>query len=103
MYFTEITSLMLQKFTIPQRLFVHFYITGSLFNGLLLLMMLAYIFLMPSFMGDFKMTSEEAWRTVLLLFLFELQVLRRLYEDTFVSKFSAVARMHIFAYFCGIM
>jgi 3-oxo-5-alpha-steroid 4-dehydrogenase 3 len=93
----------MQKFTVPQRFFLHFYIVGSLFNGLLLLVLLVYIPIKPSFIGDNKMSSEEAWRTFLLLFLFELQVLRRLYEDMFVTKFSSSARMHILAYLCGIV
>ena len=88
----------MQKFTIPQRLCPHFYLVGSLFNGLLLLLMLFYIFLTPRFVGDFKMSSEEAWRTFLLLFLFELHVLRRFYEDMFVTKFSSSARMQILTY-----
>ena len=66
-------------------------------------MMLVYVFLKPRFSGNFTMSSQEARREFFLLFLFELQVLRRLYEDMFVTKFSSFARMHIVAYLYGIV
>eukprot|EP00250_Pteridium_aquilinum_P013158 c21166_g3_i1 orf=133-1062(+) len=88
-------------FTVPQRFFLHFYIVGTLFNGFLLLLMLAQTCVKP--MPKFEISREEAWRTVAILFLFELQVLRRLYESLYVSKFSRHARMHILAYLLGLL
>lgn len=35
--------------------------------------------------------------------LLELQLLRRLYESLYVSKFSAMARMHVLAYLLGLL
>lgn len=40
---------------------------------------------------------------VAILSLFELQVLRRLYETSCLSKFSRHARMHILAYLLGLL
>ena len=93
----------MQRLTVPQSFFMHFYILGTFFNSLLILMILSYIFCMPSFMGEFKMGGKEAWRSLVLLFLLELQVLRRLYENLFVTKFSPFARMHVLAYLLGIL
>lgn len=91
------------KFTVPQRLFLHFYTTGAVFNGSLLLMVLAYTCVKPSLAPKFQMGTQEAWRVVFLLSLFELQLLRRLYESIYVSKFSHLARMHVLAYLLGLI
>lgn len=89
------------RYTVPQRFFLHFYIVGTVFNGVLLLIIITYIH--ANRMSNFDISIKEAWRVVAILFLFELQVLRRLYESIYVSKFSRHAQMHILAYLLGLM
>ncbi|KAK3415799.1 hypothetical protein EUGRSUZ_H01470 [Eucalyptus grandis] len=42
------------------------------------------------------------WKSVFLLLLMEIQVLRRLYENIYVFNYSPSARMHIFGYLTGL-
>ncbi|XP_056160151.1 polyprenol reductase 2-like isoform X2 [Syzygium oleosum] len=42
------------------------------------------------------------WKSVFLLLLMEIQVLRRLYENIYVFNYSPSAQMHIFAYLTGL-
>jgi 3-oxo-5-alpha-steroid 4-dehydrogenase 3 / polyprenol reductase len=45
----------------------------------------------------------HVWRTVFVLILMEIQVLRRLYETEHVFHYSPSARMHIIGYLTGIL
>lgn len=45
----------------------------------------------------------RVWRTVFVLILMEIQVLRRLYETEHVFHYSPSAQMHIIGYLTGIL
>ncbi|KAI3959165.1 hypothetical protein MKX01_023841 [Papaver californicum] len=117
-----------QKFTIPQRFFLHFYVVAVVWTTLLLEMTWFYAYKMVPFgsaslhfstvashltggshifsMHKSHVTSVEhgyrVWRSVFLLILMEIQVLRRLYETIYVFNYSPSARMHIMGYFAGL-
>ncbi|OVA12602.1 3-oxo-5-alpha-steroid 4-dehydrogenase [Macleaya cordata] len=116
------------KFTVPQRFFLHFYVVAVVWTTFLLLVTWFYAYRMVPFgseslhystvashltggshifsMHKSHVTSLEhryrVWRTVFLLLLMELQVLRRLYETIYVFNYSPSARMHILGYFTGL-
>lgn len=48
-------------------------------------------------------STQEAGNIAFLLLLLELQLLRRLYESLYISKFSGVAQMHVIAYCLGLI
>jgi 3-oxo-5-alpha-steroid 4-dehydrogenase 3 len=59
-----------------------------------------------SFGGVWSHTMEHkyrVWRTVFVLLLMEIQVLRRLYETENVFHYSRSARMHIVGYLTGLL
>ncbi|KAI3959386.1 hypothetical protein MKW98_018976 [Papaver atlanticum] len=117
-----------QKFTVPQRFFLHFYVLGVVWTTSLLVLTWFYAYKMVPFGPDsphfstvashltggslvFSMhkshvTSVEhgyrVWRSVFLLIFMEIQVLRRLYETMYVFDYSPSARMHIVGYFTGM-
>ncbi|KAI3936664.1 hypothetical protein MKX01_034093 [Papaver californicum] len=102
-----------QKFTVPQRFFLHFYVVGVVWTSLLLVMTWFYAYTMVPLGSNSlhlsvhksHMTSVEhgyrVWRSVFLLILMEIQVLRRLYETMYVFDYSPSARMHIVGYSLG--
>jgi 3-oxo-5-alpha-steroid 4-dehydrogenase 3 len=119
----------LQKFTVPQRFFSHFYVVAVVWTTLLLIATWIYAHRMapivsePFFYSDLGsylagrsntfsfhrsqlINSENkfrVWLSVFLLLLMEVQVLRRLFETLYVFKYSPSARMHIFGYLTGLL
>ncbi|XP_020250326.1 polyprenol reductase 1-like [Asparagus officinalis] len=95
------TSHSLDKFSIPQRYFLHFYVLAVVLTTCLALSTWLY-----AYNCDGHRTSAghriKAWRTVFVLLLLEAQVLRRLYESKCVFIYSPSARMHILGYFTGL-
>lgn len=116
---------MLQKFTIPQWLFLHFYAVAFVWTTLLLVGTWAYAYSMvplvvepftystiTSFLtGGSTMRTDSsklkhgyvAWQAVFLLLMMELQVMRRLYESIYVFNYSHSARMHVLGYLTGLL
>ncbi|KAJ0009748.1 hypothetical protein Pint_34815 [Pistacia integerrima] len=116
------------KFTVPQRFFCHFYVVAVVWTTLLLCTTWLYAYKMaplasePSLYSTFASHSTGGshilsfhksrlmpikqrygiWRSVFLLLLMEIQVLRRLIETVYVFKYSPSARMHIFGYLTGM-
>ncbi|KAM3369133.1 hypothetical protein ACQJBY_017189 [Aegilops geniculata] len=116
------------KFTVPQKYFLHFYVVGVAVTTSLLLAICFYAYmkmtpLLPepssystiashligsnsfSFGSVLSRTMEHkyrVWRTVFVLLLMEIQVLRRLYETENVFRYSPSARMHIVGYLTGL-
>ncbi|KAJ1702972.1 hypothetical protein LUZ63_002751 [Rhynchospora breviuscula] len=108
------------RLTVPQRYFLHFYITAVILATCLLITtwFYAYAEMMPlssepwnsystitsNMIGGSNTLSHKfkAWQTVFLLLLMEIQVLRRLHETMNVFHYSPSARMHIFSYFIGL-
>ncbi|KAK7264228.1 hypothetical protein RJT34_31834 [Clitoria ternatea] len=113
-----------QRFTIPQRFFLHFYVVASLWTTLLLVANWVYAYGMApivsesfsystitSFLtggsslrtGSFELRQiYVAWQSVFMLLLMEAQVLRRLYETIYVFNYSPSARMHVLGYLTGL-
>ncbi len=118
----------LQKFTVPQKYFMHFYVVGVLATTILLLAIwfYAYMKLTPLLLESSSYSTifshlvgsnsfyfgrvrsrtmghkYRVWRTVFALLLMEVQVLRRLYETEHVFHYSP-ARMHIVGYLTGLL
>ena len=125
------SSLKVQRFTVPQKFFLHFYVVGAVVTTSLLLAIWFYAYmkmtpLMPEASSYSTIASHlvggsnsfslanfwssrpmehkyRVWRTVFVLILMEIQVLRRLYETEHVFHYSPSARMHIIGYLTGIM
>ncbi|ONK63168.1 uncharacterized protein A4U43_C07F12110 [Asparagus officinalis] len=95
------TSQSSDKFSIPQRYFLHFYVLAVVLTTWLALSTWLY-----AYNADDHIASAgdriKAWRTVFVLLLMEAQVLRRLYESKCVFIYSPSARMHIVGYFTGL-
>ncbi|KAK8463762.1 hypothetical protein PHAVU_011G038300 [Phaseolus vulgaris] len=113
-----------QKFTIPQRLFLHFYAVAFLWTTLLLVATWAYAYSMVPLVAEpfsystitsfltggstirtdsYKLRQRYvAWEAVFLLFLMEFHVLRRLFETIHVFDYSPSARMHVIGYLTGL-
>ncbi|XP_043711784.1 polyprenol reductase 2-like [Telopea speciosissima] len=115
-------------FTVPQRFFLHFYVVAVPWTTVLLLMTWFYAYWMVPFSSEsfhystvashltggshiFSMHKPPStplkhryriWKTLFLLLLMEVQVLRRLYETVHVFNYSPSARMHILGYLTGI-
>ncbi|TXG64675.1 hypothetical protein EZV62_011669 [Acer yangbiense] len=117
------------KFTVPQRFFCHFYVLAVVWTTLLLSMTWMYAYKMAPLVSDpslvystlashltggshmfsfhkARLTPVEhrymIWRSVFLLLLMEVQLMRRLLETFSVFSYSPSARMHIFGYLAGI-
>ncbi|KAG9445392.1 hypothetical protein H6P81_016732 [Aristolochia fimbriata] len=117
------------KFTVPQQFFLHFYLAAAFWTTVLLACTWLYAYeavgslaskpldyssVASHLMGGSNVFSfyksqtvsaqqrYQVWRTVLLLFLMEVQVLRRLYETLYVFTYSPSARMHIVGYLTGL-
>lgn len=117
-----------QRFTVPQRFFCHFYVVAVMWTTLLLVTNWMYASTIaplvsePFFYSNIssyftggshtlfwhrsRSTPIEqrymVWRSVFLLLLMEVQVLRRLFETIYVFNYSPSARMHIFGYLTGL-
>ncbi|GAB2267644.1 hypothetical protein Dimus_002626 [Dionaea muscipula] len=108
----------LWNFTVPQRFFSHFYVVGVIWTTTLIVTTWSYAHEMAALASESTLSSSISavhkprsisaehphiiWRSVFVLLLMEIQVLRRLYESTIVFIYSSSARMHIFAYLTGI-
>lgn len=116
------------KFTVPQRFFCHFYVVAVVWTTLLVLATLLYAYRMAPLVSEPLLYSTVAsqltggshifslhkprstplehrylvWRSVFLLLLMEVQVMRRLYETIYVFNYSSSARMHVFGYLTGL-
>ncbi|MFQ6662333.1 hypothetical protein Gotur_030198 [Gossypium turneri] len=116
------------RFTVPQSFFLHFYLLAAVWTTSLLTCTwyfaykvaplgtesLSYPFAASHLTGGShvfsihksRFTSAEdrfnVWKSVFLLLLMEVHVLRRLYETFNVFNYSSSARMHIFGYLTGI-
>ncbi|ONH90924.1 hypothetical protein PRUPE_8G083500 [Prunus persica] len=112
-----------QKFTVPQKFFCHFYLVAVVWTALLLVTTGMYAYktvplVYPTFPSQLTGGSHifswhkshsipisyryGVWRSVFLLLLMEVQVLRRLFETIYVFNYSSSARMHIFGYLTGL-
>ncbi|TVT99705.1 hypothetical protein EJB05_54905 [Eragrostis curvula] len=118
------------KFTVPQKFFLHFYVVGVTVTTVLLLAIWFYAYMkmtplstepssysaiashilggsnsfsLSNFLSRPKEHKYRVWRTVFVLLLMEVQVLRRLYETEHVFHYSPSARMHIVGYLTGIL
>ena len=106
--------LWMQKWTVPQKYFAHFYVFGVAWTTLLLAITWMHAFKMAplsseEFMfsryltGGYHVESQfKVRRAVFLLLLMEIQVLRRLIESFYVFKYSPSARMNILPYLGGL-
>ncbi|KAI4375630.1 hypothetical protein MLD38_013478 [Melastoma candidum] len=116
------------RFTVPQRLFSHFYLVAVLWTSLLLgsiwiyahneeplaLKPFSYSAITEHLTGGSHLFSfhksrspslkhrYNVWKSVFLLLLMEIQVSRRLFESINVFNYSPSARMHIMGYLTGI-
>ncbi|XP_016464455.1 polyprenal reductase 2 [Nicotiana tabacum] len=115
------------KLSVPQKLFIHFYVLAFVWTTLLLAATWLYAYsTMPKISepllfssiashltGGSRIFSLQGSHTskehrskiglsVFLLLLMEAQVLRRLFESIYVFKYSPYARMHIFGYLTGL-
>lgn len=119
----------LQKFTVPQSFFTHFYVLGLLWTTALFFTSVGFALtysrpapeehnlsalaaqildatrsdlLGGGPTGGLGKYGKEAWRLVFLLLLFGIHVTRRLYECLFVSTFDPSARMNFFGYIIAL-
>ncbi|XP_019230411.1 PREDICTED: polyprenol reductase 2-like isoform X2 [Nicotiana attenuata] len=115
------------KLSVPQKLFIHFYILAFAWTTLLLAATWIYAYsTMPKLSEPLLFSSIVSHLTggsrifslqgshsskehrskiglsVFLLLLMEAQVLRRLFESIYVFRYSPSARMHIFGYLTGL-
>ncbi|XP_055815625.1 polyprenol reductase 2-like isoform X4 [Solanum dulcamara] len=115
------------KFSVPQKLFTHFYILAFVWTTLLLAATWLYAYSTMAKISEpllfssiashltggsriFSLHSshtskEHRSRIAVSIFLFllmEAQVLRRLFESIYVFKYSPSARMHISGYLTGL-
>nr|XP_011458301.1 PREDICTED: polyprenol reductase 2-like [Fragaria vesca subsp. vesca] len=92
-----------QKFTVPQKFFGHFYVAAVAWTTVLLVTTWTYAYNMVPFTSQSTEDSHiiSVWRSVFLLLLMEVQVLRRLFETLYVFNYSSSARLHIFGYLTG--
>lgn len=115
------------KFSVPQKLFIHFYILASVWTTLLLAATWLYAYsIVPKISEPYLFSSIASHLTggsrifsfhsshtskehrsriavsIFLLLLMEAQVLRRLFESIYVFKYSPSARMHILGYLTGL-
>ncbi|CAI0392903.1 unnamed protein product [Linum tenue] len=85
-----------QKWTVPQRFFLHFYWFGVAWTSFLLVITWNYA------SKTAPLHRYKVWVSVFLLLLMETHVLRRLYETIYVLNYSPSARMHILGYLTGL-
>jgi 3-oxo-5-alpha-steroid 4-dehydrogenase 3 len=116
---------LLQKFTVPQKFFLHFYVVASIWTTFLLVATWMYAYRMVPIVAEplsystitsfltggstIRAGSDKlrqgyvAWQAVFLLLLMESHVLRRLFETIYVFNYSPSARMHIIGYLTGLL
>ncbi|GER34861.1 3-oxo-5-alpha-steroid 4-dehydrogenase family protein [Striga asiatica] len=117
-----------KRLSVPQKFFGHFYILAVVWTTFLLVATWLYAHktaprvtehvLFSSITSHLTGISHELfsrnshsslnnkyglWKSVFLLLLMEIQVLRRLFETIYVFKYSPSARMHIGAYLTGLI
>ncbi|KAF4375293.1 hypothetical protein F8388_024063 [Cannabis sativa] len=123
----KIMSSSSKRFTLPQKYFGHFYAVASVWTTFLLVATWMYAyktvpivskpFHYSTFASQIAGGSQifswlqshtapveykySVWRSVFLLLLMDVQVLRRLYETIYVFNYSSSARMHILGYLTG--
>ncbi|XP_022741604.1 polyprenol reductase 2-like isoform X2 [Durio zibethinus] len=116
------------KFTVPQSFFLHFYLLAVAWTTMLLMGTWYFAYKVAPLSSEslsysaaashltggshvfsshkYRFTSAEdrfnVWKSVFLLLLMEVHVLRRLYETFHVFNYSSSARMHIFGYLTGV-
>ncbi|XP_050365408.1 LOW QUALITY PROTEIN: polyprenol reductase 1-like [Argentina anserina] len=92
-----------QKFSVPQKFFSHFYAGPVAWTTLLLVTTWMYAYNMAQLTGHSTQSSHiiSVWRSVFLLLLMEVQVLRRLFETLYVFNYCSTARLHIVRYLIG--
>ena len=119
----------MKKFTLPQKCFGHFYVLAVVWTTFLLVSTWIYAYrTVPMVSKPFHYSTianqltggshifswlkrhttpveyrYSVWRSVFLLLLMEVQVLRRLYETIYVFNYSPSARMHILGYLTGLL
>lgn len=118
----------LQKLSVPQKLFIHFYVLAFVWTTLLLAATWIYAYsttpkisepllfssIASHLTGGSRIFSLQRSHTskehrsriavsIFLLLLMEAQVLRRLFESIYVFKYSPSARMHILGYLTGLL
>ncbi|CAI0392906.1 unnamed protein product, partial [Linum tenue] len=100
-----------QKWTVPQRFFLHFYWFGVAWTSFLLVITWNYasktgggsrLFSWHKSHSGTAKHRYKVWVSVFLLLLMETHVLRRLYETIYVLNYSPSARMHILGYLTGL-
>lgn len=120
---------LMQKWTVPQKYFAHFYVVGAAWTTLLLATTWMYACkTAPLSSEEFHLSDIashltggshvfsfhkshltpvehrfKVWRAVFLLVLMEIQVLRCLIESFYVFKYSPSARLHILGYLVGFL
>lgn len=120
---------MLQKFTVPQKYFIHFYILAVIWTSILLATTWHYAYRITPAVSEPSLYSSIAnhltgsshvfslhkshsssrdhkycvWQSVFMLLLMEVQVVPRLFESLYVFKYSPSARMHILGYLTGLL
>ncbi|KAJ7537554.1 hypothetical protein O6H91_11G011200 [Diphasiastrum complanatum] len=121
-----------QRFNVPHSFFTHFYLVAVIWNTFLLLAAAAFACLCTSSVSSstfqfstlvwqisgegasssvlpgnsvLSLTSCSEWasRTFFLHLLMEIHVVRRLYESSFIVKYSPGAQMHVMGYLSGIL
>ncbi|KNA10694.1 hypothetical protein SOVF_141950 [Spinacia oleracea] len=121
------SSSRLNKLTVPQKFFSHFYGFAVVWTSFLLLTTWIYAHKIGSLVSESTSHSNVAsyltggsqvfsiyktystslehnfgiWQAVFLLILMEIQVLRRLYESLYVFNYSSTAQLHICGYLTG--
>ncbi|KAF5443847.1 hypothetical protein F2P56_036373 [Juglans regia] len=117
-----------KRFTVPQRFFRHFYWVAVVWTTILLGSTWMYAYYTAPLVSEPLLYSDMSsyltggshilswskshaastkqrfmiWRSVFLLLLMEVQVLRRLVETIYVFNYSPSARMHILGYLTGL-
>ncbi|PON36972.1 3-oxo-5-alpha-steroid 4-dehydrogenase, C-terminal [Parasponia andersonii] len=117
-----------KKFTLPQKFFGHFYVLAVVWTTFLLAATWIYAYrTVPMVSKPFHYSTianqlaggshifswlkshstpveyrYSVWRSVFLLLLMEVHVLRRLYETIYVFNYSPSARMHVLGYLTGL-
>ncbi|XP_051133846.1 polyprenol reductase 2-like [Andrographis paniculata] len=88
-----------KRFSVPLKYFGHFYLWAVIWTTCLLVATWMYGCHLSG--GGGGGVSDEVWKSVFLLVLLEIQVVRRLYESFFVLKYRPSAKLHLFGYIIG--
>ncbi|KAJ4716653.1 3-oxo-5-alpha-steroid 4-dehydrogenase family protein [Melia azedarach] len=102
------------KYTVPRTFFWHFYAFAVVWTALLLSTTWIYAYKIAPSVSEPSLSFHKsrlssplerrhaAWRSVFLLLLMEIQVLRRVIETIYVFKYSPSTRMHISIYLASM-